>query len=200
MNGIKLISRLRTRVKKKRQIDDGENEVWPDDNYTGLWEIYWPNLVIKFRANYVNGQEEGECLCFWDNGNLAQRGVKVEGHCDGIWTDYSYEGRKSLEGRYVNRQKEGAWTSFWDDGSVMKEEEYLNGLRHGYSRHFSDDGELIHEGEFRNGEPYNGICHVRDHDRHPHYTMIAEYLEGEIVRELPFESCLRPAGPDEAVH
>ena len=193
------ISRL---LKKKgRLIDDGEQVYWPEENYTGLWETYWPNGVIKFRANFVDGKEEGEWLCYWDNGNLAQRGVNVKGVCDGVWTDYSYDGHKSRVGRYVNGKPEGLWVSFWDDGSVMHEQEYVGGLEHGYSRHFSYEGELIHEGEFREGEPYNGICYVADPDRHPHYTMIAEYLEGQIVRELPFESCLGPAEtPDETFH
>jgi antitoxin component YwqK of YwqJK toxin-antitoxin module len=186
---------------QKHLIDDGEQELWPDEGYSGPWEVYWPNDVIKFRANFLNGQEEGECLCFWDNGKLAQRGFRVGGHCVGIWTDYSYDGAKTLEGRYVNGEKEGLWVSFWGDGSVMQEEEYVEGLQHGAFRYFSYDGELLHEGEFRNGQPHNGICHVPAIDRHPHYTMIAEYLEGEIIRELPFESCFGAADThDEPLH
>lgn len=186
---------------RKKLIDDGEQELWPEEGYTGMWEVYWPNGVIKFRAQFLNGQEEGECLCFWDNGKLAQRGVRAAGQCVGIWTDYTYDGAKSMEGLYVNGKKEGLWTSFWSDGTVMQEEEYIEGLQHGDSRHFSYDGELIHQGEFRNGEPYNGICHVPDFDRHPHYTMIGEYLEGELIRELPFESSLATGDThDEPVH
>lgn len=189
-------------IKKKTRVidDDDAEDIWPDDGYSGIWEIYWPNGVVKFRANYVDGKEEGECLCYWDNGNLAQRGVKVGGECDGIWTDYDYEGYKTLQGRYVNGKQEGLWVSFWDDGSVMKEREYVAGLEHGYSRHFSYEGELIHEGEFREGEPYNGICHVPDFDRHPHYTMVGEYVEGNIIRELPFETCLAAEAHDETLH
>ncbi|HZE72359.1 MAG TPA: hypothetical protein VE135_22845 [Pyrinomonadaceae bacterium] len=86
---------------QKHLIGDGEQELWPDESYSGLWEVYWPNDVIKFRANFLNGQEEGECLCFWDNGKLAQRGFRVGGHCVGIWTDYSYDGAKTLEGEII---------------------------------------------------------------------------------------------------
>jgi hypothetical protein len=73
-------------IKKKTRVidDDDAEDIWPNDGYSGIWEIYWPNGVVKFRANYVDGKEEGECLCYWDNGNLAQRGVKVRGECDGI--------------------------------------------------------------------------------------------------------------------
>jgi antitoxin component YwqK of YwqJK toxin-antitoxin module len=186
---------------KKKLIDNGKREYWPDEDYTGLWEVYWPNGVIKFRGNFVNGKEEGECLCFWDNGNLAQRGTKVNGECVGVWTDYSYDGAMTLEGEYGESGQHGLWKSFWHDGIVMTEEEYVDGLLHGSVRHFSFDGQLVHQGEFRNGEPYNGICHTPAFDRHPHYTMIAQYMEGEMIRELPYESSLGTHHTeDESIH
>ena len=189
-------------MKKKKLIDDGERECWPRKGYTGPWEIYWPNGVIKFRGNYVNGKQEGEHLCYWDNGKLAQRGTMVHGKCVGVWTDYSYEGAVSLQGEFGPAGKQvGVWRRFWDDGTVMKEEQYVDGMLHGTVRHFSYDGKVIHEGEFRDDEPYNGICHTYDFDRHPHYTMIAEYMDGEIIRELPYESVLGAGdSEDESIH
>lgn len=145
----------------------------------------------------MNGEEEGEHLCYWDNGKLAQRGTMVHGKCLGVWTDYSYEGAVSRQGEYGPAGRQGVWRSYWDDGTVMTEEEYVDGLLHGTARHFSYDGKLIHEGEFRNDEPYNGICHTPDIDRHPHYTMIGEYMDGEMIRELPFESSLDAGDSEE---
>lgn len=84
------------------KIDHGDG-VWPPDDFTGLWEVYWPNRQLKYRAHYINGEEHGKVTCWWENGNLAQTGVREHGVCKGIWPDY------------------------WEDGTKFKETEYQDG-------------------------------------------------------------------------
>ena len=148
----------------------------------------------------------GVAMCFLPEDTLHRRkieellevNVRIEGQRVLGWRDVPADPDHIAWGQV--EQYRWRRVSFWDDGSVMKEEEYVAGLEHGYSRHFSYEGELIHEGEFREGEPYNGICHIPDFDRHPHYTMVGEYLEGQIIRELPWESCLAAEAQDETLH
>ncbi len=164
-------------------IDYGDG-VSPTAGYSGVWEVYWPNRRIKLRAYYLHGKEEGEYLCFWENGHIAQRGCMLAGECTGVWVDYDYDGNKSLEGEYVHG-KHGVWRSFWSDGCVMSEEEFHRGFQHGFSRHYSANGDLKYAGVFRVGQPYSGICHVTDLNNPPFYRIIAQFEEGRMMRQLP---------------
>ncbi|WP_157467902.1 toxin-antitoxin system YwqK family antitoxin [Desulfatibacillum aliphaticivorans] len=83
-------------------VDEHGFGCYPPQDYTGIWEVYWPNGVIKSRNRYIDGKEEGEQLCFWDNGNLAQVGQAKNGHCIGLWEDFSYEGLRFKETDYYS--------------------------------------------------------------------------------------------------
>lgn len=83
-------------------IDDGDMDPYPPDHYTGIWISLWPNGQMKFRGMYINGQEEGEHVCYWENGTIAQEGKCTGGTCVGLWKDY------------------------WDDGSLYKTTEYFS--------------------------------------------------------------------------
>ena len=112
------------------RIDDGGG-VSPPGGYTGLWEVYWPNKNIKFRANYVDGETHGEVTCWWDNGNLAQTGQSDHGACRGIWSDY------------------------WVDGTKFKETEYQDNDNF-IVRWYSPDGEIERVETWEHGEEVGG--------------------------------------------
>jgi antitoxin component YwqK of YwqJK toxin-antitoxin module len=113
------------------RIDDGDG-IEPPENYTGEWTTHWPNRKLKYRALYLNGKTEGEVLCCWDNGQIAQRGVSDAGVCRGVWTDYFEDGRKFKETdyrdnsnftvRYFGPDGDVLRTEVWQDGDIIHEE------------------------------------------------------------------------------
>lgn len=170
----------------ERRVDDGSSDMLcPPKGFSGVWEVYWPNGALKFRAVYRDGKEEGECLCLWENGNPCQRGLKVAGECHGVWTDYDHDGNKTLEGEYGPRGKCGIWKTFWPNGCLMYEEEYEDGDQHGIFRVFNWDGLLLHEGEYRRDDPYNGVCRVMTWNSEENYCYLAEFKMGRQIRRLP---------------
>jgi antitoxin component YwqK of YwqJK toxin-antitoxin module len=178
------VARHVMRVEKRIEDENGENE-WPTENFSGVWEIYWRSGGLKFRGTYIEGKGEGEHVCWWENGEVAQRGLVVQGRCDGIWTDFDDEGNKTLQGRYGPDGKEGLWCAYWANGQAMHEESWKAGRKDGKHRSFDPDGTLLYEGEFREGEPYSGICEVLTWDRSDGYHYLAEFQEGREIRRVP---------------
>ena len=56
-------------------------------NRHGLWESYYDNGQLYFKANYVNGKEHGYWESYYDNGQLFYKGNYVNGEPHGYW-DY----------------------------------------------------------------------------------------------------------------
>ena len=104
---------------------DETDGVWPPDGYTGKWAYHWPNGQVKYRANYVSGKTNGEVICYWEDGSIAQRGISEAGECRGVWTDYRF-GCKFKETDYADN-KNFVVRFFWPDGRVMKTQVWANG-------------------------------------------------------------------------
>ena len=85
-----------------RQQTEDDDMVWPPDDFTGEWVVEWPNGRVKFRSLYLKGKEEGDHVCYWSNGNLAQKGYTQDGECVGIWSDYWEDGTKFKETEYFS--------------------------------------------------------------------------------------------------
>jgi antitoxin component YwqK of YwqJK toxin-antitoxin module len=88
--------------RKHLRIDDYGYGLYAPKDFNGVWEVYWPNGRLKFRAEYVNGKEEGWTRCWWDNGKLCQEGVNEAGECVGIWTRFLEDGRKFKEEEFYS--------------------------------------------------------------------------------------------------
>lgn len=64
----------------------------PND-YTGIWQSFWPNGQLRYRGEFANGVEVGQHVCYWKNGVLAHvhwcdsngcvRGTTVNFYADG---------------------------------------------------------------------------------------------------------------------
>ena len=74
-----------------------EDMPWPPKDFTGEWVVNWPNGMLKFRSLFLEGKPEGEYLCRWENGELAQIGKSEDGKSVGLWLDYRKDGTKLKE-------------------------------------------------------------------------------------------------------
>ncbi len=111
-----------------RQKSEDDDTPWPEDGFTGEWIVEWPNGQMKFFSCYVDGNQDGDHLCYWANGNLAQKGVNHNGACVGLWEDYWEDGRKFKETYYEGSRN---FTERWLDknGEVDRIQIFRNGIK-----------------------------------------------------------------------
>lgn len=109
-----------------RQKSDTDDMIWPPDNFSGEWIVEWPNGQIKFRSLYLEGKQEGEHLCYWTNGNLAQKGQNLADQCIGIWSDYWEDGIRFKETEYYSKNNfDVRWLT--ESGHVREIEVFRDG-------------------------------------------------------------------------
>lgn len=108
--------------------DQEGNTLWPQDDFSGEWEILWPSGILKFTGSYFEGNPHGDYLCYWENGVLAQKGKYEHGQCIGIWEDFHENGSKYKETHYKDSSNFiEKWMS--EDGSVYDIKTFGNGLK-----------------------------------------------------------------------
>ena len=103
-----------------------------DKLFIGKW-IYYHNKNdgILMTENYNDkGVLEGEKLVYYENGQMAEKSVYVNGEIDGISTWYS------------------------ENGKVLKEFTYKNGLLHGMAKYYDKDGVMLAEGVYKNDKKH----------------------------------------------
>jgi antitoxin component YwqK of YwqJK toxin-antitoxin module len=110
-----------------RQESEDDDTPWPEDGFTGEWIVEWPNRQIKFSSQFIDGKEDGEYLCYWANGTIAQKGTNRSGVCKGLWEDFWEDGMKFKETYYEGA---GNFTVRWLDqqGDVERIQTFRNGI------------------------------------------------------------------------
>ena len=102
-----------------RIVDDGHIDPYPPVDYTGEWLSEWPNGQLKFHGCYIKGVPEGDQICYWENGQIAQIGRCKDGQCIGLWKDYREDGTLMLECEYLSG---GDFTKKWFDSDGIPTE------------------------------------------------------------------------------
>ena len=103
-----------------------------DKLFIGKW-VYYQNKTkgILTIENYNDkGILQGEKKVFYENEQVAEKSMYVNGEIDGISTWYSPEGK------------------------IIKEFTYSNGILHGVSKYYDKDGILLAEGIYRNDKKH----------------------------------------------
>ena len=107
------------------RIDHGEG-VYPPDDFTGLWEVCWPNENPKFRGVFRNGEPDGISTCWWENGQISQTGRSEAGECKGVWSDFDEDGEKFKETEYIDSKNFSV--RWYEDGEVRETECWVDGI------------------------------------------------------------------------
>ena len=142
-------------VMRTKVIDDGSG-AYPSGDYTGTWEVYWPNGQLKYIADIIEGKEHGTVRCYWDNGQLAQVREMDRGAHDGESTDYYENGTVQNHGVVRGNHLDGVWREYYPTGDFWKLVTWNRGQREGRSVEYHINGETIVDGVYRNDEPYEG--------------------------------------------
>lgn len=95
-----------------------------------VWEEYHRITRIKrMEKQYVNGVLNGLYLTWWDDSELRERGIYVNGEKEGKWQQFVYG---NLTETFYKNGKEDGVTKYWDpSGTLDREETYKDGMKHG---------------------------------------------------------------------
>jgi antitoxin component YwqK of YwqJK toxin-antitoxin module len=99
----------------------------------GIWiEGYFKNNEYYYnKINYIDNIKQGECIEYYDNGNIKEKcnykNNKLEGEC----TEYWENGNIYKEYYYLNNLIEGEYKIYYDNCDIQRKYNYLNGLKNG---------------------------------------------------------------------
>lgn len=107
-------------------------------------------------CGFKDGLQEGNCLFYYENGQLQWNQNWKKGKLDGDYSAYFENGKLKAKGVYKKDKKVGEWNYFDETGAKTGKEIYVGWKGNVYS----DDGELTYykngkilsKGKFLNGE------------------------------------------------
>lgn len=123
---------------------DETGRITSSDTYSkgvlnGMRYVYFiPNAVgdktvkLAKQWNYVNGNQEGEYIEYFDNGVIKGQGNYLHGH------------------------KHGRCVTNYTNGKPMVEERFNNGKKHGFQRAYNEQGKELGNRYFRYGQEIKG--------------------------------------------
>jgi antitoxin component YwqK of YwqJK toxin-antitoxin module len=123
--------------------------------YHGEWVWYHPNGQKHIEQTYENGLAEGLFKEFSDDGKIVAEGEYVEGERHGNWAINT--GFERMEGRYKNGERHGRWKTYSiKDKKTTFEGSYVDGLPHGRHVYYQENGKILEEGFYTMGS-LNGV-------------------------------------------
>ena len=125
------------------KIVDTGGGVFPPDDFTGTWEVYWPSGQLKYRAKIIDGKEHGIVRCYWENGIVAQLTEMEHGQVNGRWIDYYEDGTLKRSAFCREGRFDGVWHKYYSTGDPWEEVTWKEGKREGRAVEYSVFGEII---------------------------------------------------------
>ncbi|MGJ8594072.1 MAG: toxin-antitoxin system YwqK family antitoxin [Aquaticitalea sp.] len=131
---------------KGKLISEGQMN---DKLFVGKW-IYYQNksngiLTVEHYNN--KGILEGEKMVYYDNGQVAEKSIYVNGQIDGTSTWYSPNGKILKEFTYKNGELHGIAKYYDAEGIMLAEGNYKNDKKHGIWKYY-ENGKLTEEKDF----------------------------------------------------
>ena len=94
-------------------------------------------------GKFKNGEEDGEWVTYWNNGNLYNKGEYKYGKREEEWVGYFNNGQLKYKGEYKNHKRVGEWVEYWSNGHLWRKGEYnKNGIKVGEWVVYKYDGTL----------------------------------------------------------
>ncbi len=113
-------------VHAQSQISLGDNGLYYDKDqnpFTGLYREYYDNGQVKQDMILVNGKIDGQATLWYRSGTIKEIRMFKAGLRDGLWISFNEMEKKTGEASYKDDQKEGHWR-IWDDNGVLRYEMY----------------------------------------------------------------------------
>lgn len=115
----------------------------------GKWKCFNRKGGLKWEASYVNGKENGEVYCRYENG-AWEKITTVNGVKTGKTVEYKFDSTKNnfyyVYGQYENDLETGVWT--WRDTNqqIIKEVNFDKGVNVGYFAFYYPNGNIKMKG------------------------------------------------------
>ncbi len=126
----------------------------------GTWKHFYPSGILSCIYNFIDGNMQGDAVCFFQNGLEKSRGK-----CISVQNKEAIDGLSSEPAEEV---KVGEWKYYYDNGQLKNEGNYFNysnnsgsvlernnsekSLKHGKWIHFDREGNFIKTEIFNMGE------------------------------------------------
>jgi len=117
--------------------------------FIGKWTYYHnkTNAVMSTENYNDKGELDGEKLVYYENGQLAEKSIYVNGKQEGLSTWYSETGVIIKEFIYENDELNGMSKYYDNKGQLIAEGVYKRGQKHGIWKYYTD-GKLTEEKDF----------------------------------------------------
>jgi len=108
----------------------------------GVHKRWWNNGQLMDRAMYVEGKLNGEYKAWHENGQLWKLGNYVEDKLHGEYKAWHDNGQLMDRAMYVEGKLHGEYKALYDNGQLMVQTTYVEGKLHGEYKRWHDNGQL----------------------------------------------------------
>lgn len=108
----------------------------------GDWECFYPNGRLEWKAHFIDGKEEGELLCYSEDG-AWKKSYTIAGVLDGPSVEYNVDESGYayyVYGKYKDGLEIGIWTTTDTSGHKVIEETYVDGKVFGECKTYYSNG------------------------------------------------------------
>ncbi len=130
-----------------------------NEKRSGKWTLYSNGLKVA-EEQYKDGLKSGECLKFYNTGELLEQSDWVDGKQEGNYRLFFKNGQPFLQCKFSNNLRNGLFLSYFQNGLVEMEAEYKNSLRHGEWKYYNQEGDYLYSLFYNEGNLLNPA--VRD--------------------------------------
>lgn len=130
---------------KKERWDNGtvKSELRHEDGQlNGTCKWYYQNGKPQMQADYVDNKLHGRMLRWFDTGTLSEDGWYYDGERDSVWRSYSTNGMLVSETHYSKGKLSGEIKKWYENGQLFMEGQYAEGMMNGSWMIFYDNGNL----------------------------------------------------------
>ncbi|RZS99465.1 PD40 domain-containing protein [Aquimarina brevivitae] len=109
---------------------DGHPKLWRQEKNgkaDGLWQEWYPNGKLRYRAWWKNGLGNGKWEYFYPNGQLRSASFYIKDIAQGIMTSYHENGQIAQQSVYIDGRLDGIVYDYDANGIILSRKRYANG-------------------------------------------------------------------------
>jgi len=145
-----LIEELEQEIENKRLYNNGAPHVELDENgdRQGKCLFYYENGNKKWEGDYKDDVVNGELIQYREDGKISSKEIFKGEEIMGPYKYYHGNGNLRQSGCIKNHRKEGEIISYWENGNLQTIEAFHNGLREGDLKRYTEDKKIIMSGKY----------------------------------------------------
>jgi len=122
---------------------------------TGMWITYFPDLKVKSMTSYIDGLKNGMSVKMSDRNQVESETPYLNDQLHGRKVKYGFSRKFEEVAHYSHGQLDGPSKSYDKKGVITREIHYKAGALHGPNIFYSE-GEKSMEYQYQNGEKISG--------------------------------------------